>query len=102
MRRQGAVFGDYPEKGWGLTETSPLGTVLKIKPDMGELSKEECYELQAKQGCGVFGIEMGISDDNNKPLPWDGVAFVTLKVRGPWVASSYFWLEGAGSPPLVR
>jgi fatty-acyl-CoA synthase len=85
-------------QGWGMTETSPLGTVFKIKPDMGELSQDECYELQAKQGCGVFGIEMRITDDNNQPLPWDGVAFGTLKVRGPWVASSYYRLEDAGSP----
>lgn len=85
-------------QGWGMTETSPLGTVFKIKPDMGELSTEETYDLQVKQGCGVFGIEMRITGENNEELPWDGVAFGTLKVRGPWVASNYFGLDEADSP----
>ena len=85
-------------QGWGMTETSPLATVFKVTPAMGELSTEERYELQAKQGCGVFGIEMRITDEDNNDLPWDGVAFGTLKVRGPWVASNYFRLEDAGNP----
>lgn len=90
--------GVMVHQGWGMTETSPLGTVFKIKPGMGELSQEECYELQAKQGCGVFGIEMRITDENDEDLPWDGVAFGTLKVRGPWVSSNYFHLENVESP----
>ena len=100
-----SIIEDFDQKhgvtvhqGWGMTETSPLGTVFKVTPAMGELSQEETYELQAKQGCGVFGIEMRITDDDNNDLPWDGVAFGTLKVRGPWVASNYFRLEDAGSP----
>ena len=100
-----SIIEDFDKKhgvsvhqGWGMTETSPLGTVYKVTPAMGELEQEERYELQAKQGCGVFGIEMRITDEENKDLPWDGVAFGTLKVRGPWVASNYFRLEGAGSP----
>ena len=85
-------------QGWGMTETSPLGTIFKIKPGMGEMSKDEMYDLRAKQGCGVFGVEMRITDENNEPLPWDGKAFGTLKVRGPWVAKQYFKLEAADSP----
>jgi acyl-CoA synthetase (AMP-forming)/AMP-acid ligase II len=91
-------YGIMVHQGWGMTETSPLGTIFKIKGDMGELSQEERYDLQVKQGCGVFGVEMRITDENNQPLPWDGVAFGTLKVRGPWVASNYFRLEDADSP----
>jgi len=91
-------YGIMVHQGWGMTETSPLGTIFKIKGDMGELSQEERYNLQVKQGCGVFGIEMCITDENNQSLPWDGVAFGTLKVRGAWVASNYFGLEDADSP----
>ena len=85
-------------QGWGMTETSPLGTIFKVKPTMGELTKDELYDLQAKQGCGVFGIEMRITDENNEPLPWDGEAFGTLKVRGPWVIKDYFKLESVDNP----
>ena len=30
---------------------------------------------------------MKITDDENKELRWDGVAFGSLKVRGAWVLS---------------
>ena len=85
-------------QGWGMTETSPLGTIFKVKPAMGELTEDELYDLRAKQGCGVFGVEMRITDEEDQPLPWDGVAFGTLKVRGPWVAKQYYKLDDADNP----
>jgi len=33
---------------------------------------------------------MKIVDDEGKDLPWDGVAFGALKVKGPWVIERYF------------
>ena len=41
----------------------------------------------------VFGIEMCIVDEDNNELPWDGVAFGALKVRGSWVARGYYGLS---------
>lgn len=80
-------------QGWGMTETSPLGTIFCKKAGMDDLSEEELIDLQCLQGRGVFGIEMRIVDENNQELPWDGVAFGALKVRGPWVASGYYGLS---------
>jgi fatty-acyl-CoA synthase len=80
-------------QGWGMTETSPLGTIFCKKAGMEDLSEEEEIDLQCLQGRGVFGIEMRIVDDNNHELPWDGVAFGALKVRGPWVCSGYYGLS---------
>ena len=80
-------------QGWGMTETSPLGTVFCLKNGMEQLSTEEVTDLQCLQGRGVFGIEMCIVDENNEELPWDGVAFGALKVRGPWVANGYYGLS---------
>ncbi len=37
---------------------------------------------------------MKITDDEGNELPWDGVKFGRLKVRGPAVASAYFKGEG--------
>ena len=80
-------------QGWGMTETSPLGTVFSIKKGMENLSENEVIDLQCLQGRGVFGIEMCIVDENNEELPWDGIAFGSLKVKGPWVAKSYYGLS---------
>jgi acyl-CoA synthetase (AMP-forming)/AMP-acid ligase II len=80
-------------QGWGMTETSPLGTIYCKKAGMEDLSEEQEIDLQCLQGRGVFGIEMRIVDDNNHELPWDGVAFGALKVRGPWVCSGYYGLS---------
>ena len=86
-------YGTTVVQGWGMTETSPLGTVFSLKSGMETLSDTAITDLQCKQGRGVFGIEMRIVDDNNQPLPWDGVAFGALKVRGPWVASGYYGMS---------
>ncbi len=86
-------YGITVHQGWGMTETSPLGTIFSLKPGMEELNQDEVAALQAKQGRGVFGIEMKIVDDDGRELPWDGVAFGALKVRGPWVCSGYFRLD---------
>src|SRR5690606_25056617 len=81
-------------QGWGMTETSPLGTYNSEKVGMESLSPDELIRLKAKAGRGIFGVEMRIVDDEGKELPWDGVAFGALQVRGPWVCSDYFRLEG--------
>jgi len=80
-------------QGWGMTETSPLGTVGTLRPAMESLPADERYRIHAKQGHGIFGIEMKIVDEDGKELPWDGQSAGELKVRGNWVCSSYFGLE---------
>jgi len=81
-------------QGWGMTETSPLGVCNTLKAGMETLPPEEKLRIRAKAGRGIFGVEMRIVDDEEKELPWDGKAFGALQVRGPWVCSDYFRLEG--------
>jgi fatty-acyl-CoA synthase len=84
-------------QGWGMTETSPLGTVGTLRPEMQSLPAEERYKMHAKQGHGIFGIEMKIVDDDGQELPWDGKSAGELKVRGNWVCSGYYGLEHSAS-----
>ncbi len=83
-------------QGWGMTETSPIGTVNTIKAGLEGLSKDEQLDLATKAGRGIFGCELRIVDDEGNELPWDGDAFGALQVRGPWVCSDYFKLDGGG------
>ena len=81
-------------QGWGMTEMSPLGTLNSPKAGMESLTDDESVAIAVKAGRGIFGCELRIVDDDSNELPWDGVAYGALQVRGPWVCSDYFKLEG--------
>jgi len=87
--------GVEARQGWGMTEMSPLGTVNTIKAGLEGLGEEEKLDLATRAGRGLFGCELRIVDDEGQELPWDGVAYGSLQVRGPWVCSDYFKLDGA-------
>ena len=75
---------------WGMTEMSPLGSLCTMKPEYAALTGDAKLDIQMKQGHPPFGVEMKITDDDGKQLPWDGKTFGRLKVRGPAVARRYF------------
>ncbi|MEE8370950.1 MAG: long-chain-fatty-acid--CoA ligase [Sphingomonadales bacterium] len=79
---------------WGMTETSPLGTVGTMTAKTSKWPWEDQLNLKAKQGRAILGVEMKIIDDDGNELDRDGVKFGHLMVRGPWVSSHYFKDEG--------
>jgi acyl-CoA synthetase (AMP-forming)/AMP-acid ligase II len=79
---------------WGMTEMSPIGTIRCESPEAASLPAAERNALRAKQGRTVFGVELKVTDENGKEVPRDGKTFGALKVRGPWVASSYYKRSG--------
>jgi acyl-CoA synthetase (AMP-forming)/AMP-acid ligase II len=81
---------------WGMTETSPLGTVSIPMRRHLDLPEAERWDVKAKQGYPVPGVELRLLSENGAELPWDGVTMGELQVRGPWVANEYFKL---GSSP---
>ena len=87
-------YGVRMVHAWGMTEMSPIGTMGTLLPGMAALPPEKRYDVQEKQGRGVFGVEMKIVDDDGKALARDGAAFGHLMVRGPWVSREYFRAEG--------
>jgi len=76
--------------GWGMTEMAPLGTFNIPKYARDHYSDDEFDALRVRAGRPVFGVSMKIVDEDDNELPWDGVAFGALKVRGPWVVERYF------------
>ena len=81
-------------QGWGMTEMSPLGTINAMKAGLEGLSEDEQLDLATKAGRGIFGVEMRIVNDDGEEQPWDGEAYGALQVRGPWVCSDYYRLDG--------
>jgi 3-(methylthio)propionyl---CoA ligase len=80
--------------GWGMTEMSPLGSANASWDARAAYAPETFAKLRQKAGRPIFGVEMKIVDDDGKELPWDGEAYGSLKVRGPWICDRYFKLEG--------
>lgn len=83
-------YGVRVNHAWGMTETSPLGSLGSENAAVAELSDEEKLDVQCKQGRSVLGVEMCIQDDEGNMLPRDGETSGRLLVRGPWVIGSYF------------
>jgi len=89
------TYGVETRVGWGMTEMSPLGSVNTSPSSREDYSDDDFARMRLKAGRPIFGVEMKIVDDQGVEQPWDGVAFGSLKVRGPWICSSYFKLDGS-------
>jgi fatty-acyl-CoA synthase len=76
--------------GWGMTETSPLGTIGTMKAETAGLPWEKKLDYKVRQGHPPFGVEMKITDAENRELPRDGKTSGHLKVRGAAVSKAYF------------
>jgi len=74
---------------WGMTETSPLGTTMRLKPHMLEWNEDDQYDERRKQGWPSPLLELRVRSDKGIE-PWDGRAMGELEVRGPWVAGEYY------------
>ena len=74
---------------WGMTETTPLGTVGTLSPERQQAPQEEQFATRAKQGRPVPLVETRAHGEQGL-VPWDGETMGELEVRGPWVASAYY------------
>ncbi|MFD5699187.1 long-chain fatty acid--CoA ligase [Streptomyces lasiicapitis] len=73
---------------WGMTETSPLGTVAR--PPAHAIGTDEEFAYRLTQGRFPAGVEARLAGPDGAHLPWDGKSAGELEVRGPWIAASYF------------
>ncbi len=82
--------------GWGMTETTAIGTMGTLQPKTKDWTPEQKQALLAKQGRSAFGVEIKVVDDEGKTLPRDGSSQGELMVRGHWILASYY--KGEKSP----
>ena len=87
-------------QGWGMTETSPLGTLSQLPADLESLPATEQYEYRARQGMPIPLIEIRARDDDGALIAWDDQAMGELEIRGPWVAAAYH--GGTGSDKFTE
>src|SRR5947209_6153016 len=80
-------FGVEIKQAWGMTETSPVGSVAT--PPIGVVG-DEIWRYRASQGRLVAGVEGRIVADGDIVLPRDGAAVGEIEVRGPSVTARYY------------
>ena len=86
-------YGAQVIHAWGMTETSPLGSVCSFKPEVAALSPSEKLDVQTSVGHPPYGVDLRITDDEENELPWDGKQQGKLWVRGYGVVKRYHRME---------
>lgn len=81
---------------WGMTETSPLGTIAR--PPAHVVGTDEEFAYRLTQGRFPTSVEARLSGPAGERLPWDGESAGELEVRGPWIAGAYY--NGPDAEPL--
>ena len=83
-------FGVPMLHAWGMTETTPVGTLSRLKSYMEPWPDDQKYTVRAKQGFPSVCVDLRIVDEQGRVAPWDGKTMGEIQVRGPWVTSGYY------------
>ncbi|MEO6877645.1 MAG: long-chain fatty acid--CoA ligase [Gemmatimonadaceae bacterium] len=76
-------------QGWGMTETSPVGTLATLTGELDAASADTQYRIRSTGGRLLPFMEARVRTDHGL-APWDGASMGELEVRGPWVAGTYY------------
>jgi fatty-acyl-CoA synthase len=74
---------------WGMTETSPMGTVSRLKPKLEKLGEDQRYAIRVKQGLPALLVELRVMA-NDKEVPPDDQTMGEIEVRGPFISGGYY------------
>ncbi|GAA4393588.1 long-chain fatty acid--CoA ligase [Tsukamurella soli] len=77
---------------WGMTETSPLGSVSR--PPFGVEDEDKAFAYRVTQGRFPASVQARLISDDGTEQPWDGESSGELEVRGPWITGAYYSPDG--------
>lgn len=83
-------FGIEVLQGWGMTETSPIGTLSNMTPELRALPYDEQMKWRIKQGTPPLGVELKLKNYAGQDMPHDGHTYGRLMIKGPTIAGAYF------------
>ncbi len=87
-------------QAWGMTETSPLGSVCRLPVELQDAPMEDQYDYRARQGIPAPFVDIRARGDDGEMIPWDDETMGELEVRGPWVAAGYW--RGRGTEKFTE
>ena len=89
-----AAFGDrhdlHVKPAWGMTETTPLGTVNTVRPDDFADDRQHKYDRMTFSGRQSPLVELRLEDDDRNEIEWGSGESGRLLIRGPWITGSYY------------
>ncbi|HVA90852.1 MAG TPA: long-chain fatty acid--CoA ligase, partial [Chloroflexota bacterium] len=77
-------------QAYGMTETSPLASICRLKSHLAALPLDQTVATRAKQGLPMPGVEIRLVDDTGNLAPRDGKSYGEVVMRGPWIADEYY------------
>ncbi len=89
IRESMELFGCECCAGYGLTETSPVLTVARLKNHLRNRNQQERLELMSKAGYPMPGVQLKLVDEGGNAVPWDGTGVGEVVVRSDSVLEGY-------------
>jgi fatty-acyl-CoA synthase len=84
-------------QAWGMTETSPIGSVVTERGELADATADAKAAIRATAGIAPQGVELRIIDaETGEAQPWDDQATGEIQARGPWVAKQYYRTDEPG------
>jgi fatty-acyl-CoA synthase len=80
---------------WGMTETSPLGSVARPP---AAATGDKAWQYRYTQGRFPASVTARLIADSGDVLPWDGESVGELEVQGPWIAAAYYSGDAGVAP----
>ena len=90
MRAFNDRYGVHITHAWGMTETSPLGSLAH--PPAWAKGEDE-WNYRFSQGRLPASVQGRLIGTDGKEAPRDGESVGELEVRGPWVTAGYYGVE---------
>ena len=79
--------GVHVTHAWGMTETSPLGSISR---EPAGVEGEDAWRYRLTQGRLAASVQARLTGPDGTLVASDGTAVGELEVRGPWIAASYY------------
>ncbi|MCO5242136.1 MAG: long-chain fatty acid--CoA ligase [Chitinophagaceae bacterium] len=95
------LFGIRGVHAWGMTETSPLGTISRLQPHHERLSPDAQRKIRSKQGIEMPAVELRLIKEDGTIAARDGETTGEFEIRGAWVAGRYYNSEAHSDQAFV-
>ena len=84
-----AKHGIEIKQGWGMTETSPLATVVYPRTELRDAGVDEQFRRAATAGIIAPLVSLRLRTDSGDLAPWDGKTMGEVQVKGPFITGAY-------------